>query len=382
MTPVATDVNNVLVLGGASFVGGALAREALSRGWRVTCLSRGRLRLPDGVESVVADRLDQRATKMALSGLAPDLVVDTWDGAPSAVATAAHALATTSCRYGYVSTRSVYAAWPDGADETTPVVAADPDAGSTTYAADKRGAELAAERELGPSRVTHFRAGAILGPGENYGRLPWWLSRLARGGLTLAPGPADLPLQYVDVRDLAGFVWDSLADGTSGAIDTVSESGHTTMGQFLAIAAEVTGSRAELVWIDPDWLLEHGVTPWREIPLWAPRGHPYGGLHTSDTTRARTAGLSCRPAAATIADTWTSIQHGHTPAQPVVSGLGMNETTEARLLAEWQTDQPSPGRAAQPVAQPVPKLRHRSPPYAGDGPARVAPRDQRRPHPG
>jgi 2'-hydroxyisoflavone reductase len=332
---MATDLRDVLVLGGGSFVGGTLAREALSRGWRVTCLSRGRQPLPDGVESVVADRLDAVTTTSALSGLAPDLVADTWAGAPTAVVTSARALAATSCRYGYISTRSVYAAWPDGANESTPLVPADPDDGSSTYAADKRGAELATERELGRARATHFRAGAILGPGENFGRLPWWLSRLARGGPTLAPGPADLPLQYIDVRDLARFVWDSLDDGTSGAIDTVSESGHTTMGEFLAVGAEVTGSHAELVWIDPYWLIERGVMPWREIPLWAPRGHPFGGLHTSDTTRARLAGLRCRPVAETIADTWTSIAQGSTPAEPVIAGLGMTEANEARLLAEW-----------------------------------------------
>jgi 2'-hydroxyisoflavone reductase len=335
---MAMEVRHVLVLGGASFVGGALAREALSRGWRVTCLSRGRQPLPEGVHAVVADRLDTAATTLALSELAPDLVADTWAGAPSAVVTSARALADTSCRYGYISTRSVYAAWPDGADESAPLVAADPDAGSSGYAADKRGAELATERELGPARVTHFRAGAILGPGENYGRLPWWLSRLARGGPTLAPGPADLALQYVDVRDLATFVWNSLGGGISGAVDTVSESGHTTMAEFLTRAAAVTGSRAELVWMDAGWLLERGVTPWREVPLWAPRGHPYGGLHTSDSTRARLAGLSCRPVAETITDTWTSVQQGRTPAEPVISGLGMDEATEARLLAEWLAD--------------------------------------------
>lgn len=36
------------------------------------------------------------------------------------------------------------------------------------------------------------RAGLILGPYEDIGRLPWWLNRLARGGPTLAPGPGEL----------------------------------------------------------------------------------------------------------------------------------------------------------------------------------------------
>ena len=332
---MAGETDSVLVLGGGSFVGGALVRNALARGWRVTCLTRGRRPLPAGAESVVADRLDADAMREALAPLAPDLVVDTWAGAPSAVVTSARALAGTTCRYGYVSSRSVYAAWPDGADETAAVVAADPDAGSTGYAADKRGAELAAERELGAARVVHLRGGAILGPGENYGRIPWWLSRLARGGPTLAPGPPELPLQYVDVRDLAAFAWDGLAAGLGGPVDVVSPSGHTTMGEFLTRARAVTGAHAELVWADPDWLLERGVTPWREIPIWAPRGHPAGGLHTSDTTRAQGAGLTCRPVGETIADSWASIGRGETPAEPVVAGLGMEPAVEARLLDEW-----------------------------------------------
>ena len=347
---MADDVENVLVLGGASFVGGALVRDAQARGWHVTCLSRGQHRLPDGVESIVADRRDRDATTRALDGLQPDLVIDTWDTAPSAVVTSARALARTlvqpSARYGYVSTRSVYASWPDGADETTPVVPADPDAESVDYSTDKRGAELALERELGAEQVAFFRAGGILGPEENIGRLPWWLSRLARGGPILAPGPADLPLQYIDIRDLARFAWDVLAGGGCGPFDTVSESGHTTMGEFLSIVNEVANDRtgsppAELVWIDPDWLLERGVTPWREVPIWAPRSHRFGGLHTSDTARAQAAGLVCRPVAETIADTWQSMRLGRTPAEPVVAGLGMRADTEARLLAEWGTMHPA-----------------------------------------
>lgn len=328
-------VREVLVLGGGSFVGGALAREALGRGWRVTCLSRGLHPLPDGVRAIRADRRDPHATAAALAGLRPELVVDTWDQGPTAVVTTARALAGTGCRYGYVSTRSVYAAWPDGADETAAVVPADPDAASNAYGADKRGGELAAERELGPSRVASFRAGAILGPGENHGRLPWWTTRLRRGGPVLAPGPPGLPLQYVDVRDLAAFAWDALDAGLAGPVDVTCPSGHTTMAGLLTTVRGAAGSDAELVWADPGWLLDHGVRPWSELPLWAPPGHPYGGLHTGDTRRARSAGLRCRPLEETVTDTVRSIDAGRTPPDPVVPGLGMDPAVEARLLEAW-----------------------------------------------
>ena len=67
-------------------------------------------------------------------------------------------------------------------------------------------------------RALLARAGLILGPGEDIGRLPWWLTRIARGGDVLAPGPADLPVQYVDVRDLAVWMLDRARGGRGGDV--------------------------------------------------------------------------------------------------------------------------------------------------------------------
>lgn len=45
------------------------------------------------------------------------------------------------------------------------------------------------------------------------GRVPYWPRRIARGGRVLAPGdPADL-VQFIDVRDLAGWLADSCHAG-------------------------------------------------------------------------------------------------------------------------------------------------------------------------
>ncbi|NED78813.1 reductase, partial [Streptomyces sp. SID11233] len=91
----------------------------------------------------------------------------------------------------------------------------------------------AVERAFGAERALLARAGLILGPYENVGRLPWWLLRMRRGGDVLAPGPRELPLAYIDARDLAQWLLDAGAAGRSGPYDLVSPSGHTTMGEFL-----------------------------------------------------------------------------------------------------------------------------------------------------
>ncbi|MGZ5416958.1 MAG: hypothetical protein ACXWDI_07240, partial [Nocardioides sp.] len=66
----------VLVLGGTSWLGGAIARHAHARNHVVTCLARGTSgSVPDGVELVAADR-DGLAAYDAVAGRDWDFVVD------------------------------------------------------------------------------------------------------------------------------------------------------------------------------------------------------------------------------------------------------------------------------------------------------------------
>lgn len=205
--------------------------------------------------------------------------MDTWGGAPTAVRDSARLLRDRVGRYAYVSSRSVHAyPAPAGLDEEGPLVEGSPDAGSIAYAEDKRGAELAALDAFG-DRALLARAGLILGPYENVGRLPWWLNRTARGGPVLAPGPRELPLQYIDVRDLARWTLDAAAAGQGGAYNVVSAPGHATMGSLLEACAATTGGAAELRWTDPAVIMEAGVQPWTELPVWTGTGEPHDYMH-------------------------------------------------------------------------------------------------------
>ena len=327
----------LLVLGGTTFVGPAVVEAALARGWVVTCLHRGRTGTPPaGASSVVGDRTDP-AVLAAVAQQHHDVVVDAWSGDPRVARDAARDLAGSTGRWAYVSTRSVYDEPAVGADESWPVVAADPDGPATDYPRDKRGAELAYERELGAERVVHLRAGLILGPRENIDRLPWWLRRTGRGDRFLAPGPPDLPLQYVDVRDLASFALDCLDAGRHGPVDTVSPPGHATTEQLLAACVAVTGGVAEPVWVDAAWLLERGVQPWTELPVWIPRESDGYPMHSGDTALAAAWGLRCRPVEQTVADTWAwLVAGGAGPVAPAhVGRVGLDPRREAELLASW-----------------------------------------------
>ncbi|MEV5727776.1 SDR family oxidoreductase [Streptomyces pharetrae] len=328
----------LLVLGGTEFVGRAVVEAAVQRGWDVTVFHRGRHPAPAGVRALYGDRTAPDGLA-ALADGAWDAVVDTWSAAPRAVRDSARLLRDRAGRYVYVSSCSVYEwAPPAGYTEDAPLVeGADPDAGQTEYARDKRGGELAVLDAFGADRSLLARAGLIIGPYENVGRLPWWLTRTARGGPVLAPGPRDLPIQYIDVRDLAEWILGGVERGLSGPYNLVSPQGHATMGTLLEACARVTGGGAELCWTGPEVILEAGIAPWTELPVWVPPGSDlHDALHSSDVSRAVAAGLGCRPVEETVADTWSWLRSlgGVAPQRPDRPGKGVDPETEAKVLAQ------------------------------------------------
>ncbi|MFK0066111.1 SDR family oxidoreductase [Streptomyces sp. NPDC091046] len=327
----------LLVLGGTEFVGRAVVEAALGRGWDVTVLHRGRHAPPPGARALHGDRTAPDGLGALAEGTW-DAVVDTWSAAPRAVRDAARLLRDRAGRYVYVSSCSVYAwAPPAGYTEDAPLVeGASADAGQSDYARDKRGAELAALDAFGADRSVLVRAGLILGPYENVGRLPWWLDRVARGGPVLAPGPRDLPLQYVDVRDLADWVLGAVERELAGPYNLVSRAGHTTMGDLLDACVKVTGGTARLRWTAPETVLAAGVEPWGQLPVWTPPGSElHDALQGADVSRALATGLVCRPVGDTVADTWTWLRSlgGPAPLRPDRPPVGLDPETEARVLA-------------------------------------------------
>ncbi|MEU0398054.1 NAD-dependent epimerase/dehydratase family protein [Streptomyces sp. NPDC006208] len=329
----------LLILGGTEFAGHAVAEAALARGWEVTVFHRGRHTAPDGVTELLGDRTDEGGlAALADTAAEWDVVVDTWSAAPAVVRDAARLLAGRAGRHVYVSSCSVYT-WPPspGYDESAPVVDGSPDAGDVPYPQAKRGGELAVLDAFGEERSLLVRAGLILGPRENIGRLPWWLNRIARGGPVLAPGPRDLPVQFIDVRDLAEWILQAAEQGLSGPYNLVSGADHTTMGALLEACVRVTGSSAELSWTPAEKVLAAGVEPWTELPIWVPRDELpelYAAGYGLDVARALGAGLKCRPAGETVADTWAWLESigGIPPQRPDRPVPGLSPEVEAKIL--------------------------------------------------
>ena len=292
----------LLVIGGTVFLGRHVVELALARGDEVTVFHRGRHGGPPaGAEVLIGDRTRDIS---ALEGREWDAVIDTCGFQGEDVALTAGALADRVGHYGFVSSCSAYADWPDApVSEDSPTF----DSDSTDYGPGKAAAERAAEAAMS-GRVLIARAGVIVGPHENIGRLPWWLRRLAEGGETVAPGPPSGELQLIDARDLAGWMLDAAERGVTGAYNAIAQPGSARWGELLEIAREVTGGRAEFRWIEPERIEAEVAEPWEALPLWPIPSLP--GLYAISAQRAARAGLQLRPLRETVADTWSWLAAG------------------------------------------------------------------------
>jgi 2'-hydroxyisoflavone reductase len=115
------------------------------------------------------------------------------------------------------------------------------------------------------------------------------------------------------------------------------------MSKLLGECTSVTGSTAELVWVDAQFLLDRKVEPWNELPIWVPPHIEDYSIHNAGVAKAMAAGLRCRPIAATVADTWAWMQAlpSLDPPAPIPGRprTGMDPERERALLAEWDAAQ-------------------------------------------
>lgn len=333
----------ILVLGGTRFVGRVFVEEALAQGHQVTTFNRGQTGhdVP-GVAAVRGDRENRSDLLSLVQGREWDWVVDTSGYVPQVVGNAARLLSDRASAYVFLSTISVYLGWPaEPVNEDSDVYDCPPDAPGTAedeanwsaaqYGAYKAGCERAVQ-EAFEGAVTVLRPGVILGPQENVGRLTWWLRRIAQGGRVLAPGQPTKPIQPIDIRDLTAFTLSCLQHTTTGVFNVTAPQGHATFGVMLEACCRVTGSKAEFTWVDDEFLVEQDVRQWTEIPLW----RTPEGTWAVDSTKATAAGLTCRPIADTVRDTYTWLKESSGPsAYDRQSHHGLAKERERKLLNVW-----------------------------------------------
>ncbi|MEW6522985.1 MAG: hypothetical protein AB1445_05330 [Bacillota bacterium] len=198
-----------------------------------------------------------------------------------------------------------------------------------TYGPLKALCERAAEQAM-PGRNLVVRPGLIIGPHDPSDRFTYWPHRVARGGEVMAPDRPDLPIQLVDVRDLAAWLLRMIQARHTGVYNATGPSQSLTMGELLETCKQTTGSDAAFTWVPEEFLLEQQVRPWIDQPLWLPKESR--GLFCTDCEKAWAAGLSFRPLGVTVRDTlaWAA---SRPPGTAWRAGISLDR--ERDLLRAW-----------------------------------------------
>jgi 2'-hydroxyisoflavone reductase len=316
----------ILVLGGTQFLGRHTVDVALARGHEVTTFNRGRTR-PDLHPDIEKLHGDRGGDLTALQGRSFDAVVDTSGYVPRIVRETIEALGDVG-HYTFVSTISVYADLSTPPNESSPVaeLSKPTEEWREAYGELKADCEDVVRERFADAFVP--RPGLIVGPWDPTGRFSYWPERLAAGGRVLAPAPPDADAQVIDVRDLAGWIVRAAENGTSGTYNAVDRP--ASRRTLLETCRDVAGSDAELVWVDPAFLLEHEVGEWMELPLWL-ASPGYAGMLSVDPAAAFAAGLETRPLEETVRDTLAWIESGEAPE----TEAGLDRGKEQAVLDKW-----------------------------------------------
>lgn len=328
----------VLFIGGTSFVGRHIAEAVLAAGHTITFFNRG---LTDSAlfpqsPHIRGDR-EIGADVARLAEIEADIVIDTCGYTPDAVRTLATAVAPRIRHYVFIS--SIDALDLSGAtiDESSPMKQFPPGTQTAVQDPELYGVHKAqCERDLvallGPERVLVVRPGLVVGPYDATDRFTYWPARVARGGEVLAPRAPSLPVQFIDARDLAGWVAGALARELTGTYMLVGDARTLAIADVLEGARAVGGSDARFTYVSDAFLEAHDVGAWVELPLWFPKIPELRGLLAIDNTKARAAGLVLRPLAATLADTLAEFRT-RPPDRTLRAGLSLER--EAALLEAW-----------------------------------------------
>ena len=341
----------ILILGGGVFLGAAVLRSALDRGHELTVFNRGRAcsEWPPGVEAIVGDRSTDLGM---LAGRSFDAVVDTCGYTPADVKKSTQALH--DCKtYCFVSSISAYQSFAHAPvreiDPLADFKTVDPADRDLAHYGPQKAACEAEVRDIFGERGLIVRPGLIVGPGDRSGRFSHWPWRALEGGEMLVPDLGDdEPLQFIDVRDLGAWIVRLLERGERGAFNATGPANGPPCSWADLVAAcqdEAAKRDAPELQVTPvaeSFLLEHGVEPWSELPLWRSSEDRDNHAHSRvDIQRAERTRLTTRPLEQTVA----AVMDEGVPAEDDARRRGkLTRAREAGLLALWRK-QPVPDEA-------------------------------------
>ena len=302
---------NVLILGGRGFAGPTIVEAFLAAGCKVTLLNRGKTNphLFKSLPLIVCDR--EQENQQGLKAIAKkyqerywDVVVDTWQKSPKAVADFLDVFKGRFGHYHYISTMSVYDKWDKKFIVESEPLNPLPRFPKTIekhyrYAIRKTLAEEAIRERIGNFTIyrSHgMKSARVTRPGDPNAE-PFWPIRFYRGGEILLPRVDNHHIQVTDVPSLANFMVHCSAQKNYGAFNVAYNP--TPFKDLVASLIYATQMPQKLHWIEGDFLEKEGLMPYKIVPLWKPKP---AGSYYFNVQKAVNAGLVNRPMVEMITD--------------------------------------------------------------------------------
>lgn len=328
----------ILIIGGTRFLGRHLVESTLAHNHDVTLFNRGKSNpaLFPQLETIIGDR-EHDVDK--LNGRIWDAVIDVAGYVPRIVRLSAEALQENVARYVFISTISVYRDFKQiGIDESYPVGKIEDETveeiTGETYGPLKALCEQVVQ-DTYRERALIVRPGLIVGPHDPTDRFTYWPVRVARGGDVLAPQKPEAAIQVIDVRDLADFIIKLIQDNASGIYNATGPDYDLTIGKLLEVSKQVNNSNADFKWASIDFLNQHKVEAWSDMPTWVPDDEEGIGFSRVNVSKAINAGLTFRPLEETVRDTLAWAQ---TRPPDHEWRAGLTAEREAQVLAALKGD--------------------------------------------
>ena len=280
--PASNNAMRILVIGGGVFLGASIVdsrARARPRGSRSSTAAARAATGRAGVEAIVGDRCSDLGAARGPALRCRHRHLRLRAGRRAAPAPPRCA----SCgRYCFVSSISAYASFTHApVRESDALAASDGIAEDDADRARHYGPQKAAcERVVAAAfgeRALIVRPGLIVGPGDRTGRFSYWPWRALAGGEILVPDVSgDEPIQLIDVRDLADWIVRAVEAGASGAFNATGPQDGRACGWPEVLEACIDAARRRggaplrFVPVGEAYLVEQGVAPWNELPLWVP----------------------------------------------------------------------------------------------------------------
>lgn len=326
---------DILIIGGTKFLGRALVDAAIEKGHKLTLFNRGQTN-PDLYPEIEQIRGDRDGEISNLGDRKWDVVIDNCGYVPRVVNQSVEFLKDKAKAYVFISSISVYTETAElNRTEDAPVIeledktTEDIMATSESYGGLKYLCEEAVDNVFENSLI--IRPGLIVGPHDPTNRFTYWPVRIRKGGKILTPSDENYPVQIIDVRDLANFILHLIENNIYGAFNVTGPDKSHSLGTIFDACKSFSQNNPEIVKADEQWLLDHEVQPWMEMPLWIPDDAGRALMQVS-IEKGLKQGLKFRPLTETVKDTldWYDYIKGDDQEW----NAGLNSEKEIELLSK------------------------------------------------